>query len=120
MISAAKIYFILFGLLTLAGGIIGYMGVGSVQSLVIGSVAGIIFLIGGFLISPTNPVGLWVSLIASVLIAGRFLPKLLKGGVHVVDEAAPLRVVGAWIIAAMGPLGVVGALLAFAALFLKK
>lgn len=120
MISAAKIYIILFGLVTLAGGVVGYLGTGSAVSLITGGIAGVILLVGGFLISPANPAGLWISLMASVLLAGRFLPKLLKEGVHIAEDAAPLRVAGAWILAAMGPLGVIGALLAAAALFLKK
>ena len=40
MIGAARIYFIVFGILTIAGGIVGYVKAGSVISLIAGSISG--------------------------------------------------------------------------------
>ena len=46
MIGPAKIYFIVFGALTIIGGIIGYVKAGSLPSIIAGSIAGILLLLG--------------------------------------------------------------------------
>ena len=81
MIGAAKIYFIIFGVLTIAGGIIGYASKGSVPSIIAGSIAGALLLAGAFLL-PNNLVaaGLAIDLIVSVLLAGQFIPKFIQTG----------------------------------------
>ena len=38
--EAAKIYFVIFGLLTIAGGIVGYVKAGSVASVIAGAITG--------------------------------------------------------------------------------
>ena len=50
MLNPAKIYFFVFGILTIAGGIVGYVKAGSTPSIIAGSIAGILLLIGGWLI----------------------------------------------------------------------
>ena len=80
MIGPAKIYFIIFGLLTIVGGVIGYVKAGSTASLVAGSISGIALLVAAFLL-PGNPVlGLAIAGIVSILLAGRFIPAFMQTG----------------------------------------
>jgi len=46
----AKVYFIVFGLLTAVGGLMGYLKAQSVASLVAGGIAGILLIVGALLI----------------------------------------------------------------------
>ncbi len=77
MLGPAKIYFIIFGLLTIVGGLIGYLKAGSSISLISGALAGILLLTAAWVL-PSNPaVGLSIGLIVSLLLAGRFVPSFL-------------------------------------------
>ena len=49
MIGPAKIYFIIFGILTIAGGIAGYVKAGSMASIIAGSISGILLLVAAWL-----------------------------------------------------------------------
>lgn len=80
MIGPAKIYFILFGLLTIVGGVIGYASKGSMASIIAGSVSGILLLVGAYLLGNNTTAGLAVVGIVSILLAGRFIPAFLKSG----------------------------------------
>lgn len=80
MIGAAKIYFIIFGVLTIVGGIIGFASKGSVPSIIAGSIAGILLLVGAFLFPSHLVAGLTIDLIVSLLLAGQFLPKFIQTG----------------------------------------
>lgn len=80
MIGPAKLYFIIFGILTVIGGLIGYLKAGSTISLVSGSIAGVLLLVAAFLLPTQLGVGLSLALIVSVLLAGRFIPHLIKSG----------------------------------------
>ena len=80
MIGPAKIYFIVFGLLTIVGGVMGYVKAGSAASIIAGSISGILLLLAAFLM-PGNPaVGLVLALVVSVALAGRFVPAFIKTG----------------------------------------
>lgn len=80
MIGAAKIYFIIFGVLTIAGGIIGYASKGSVPSIIAGSIAGVLLLAGAFLLPNYLVAGLAIDLLVSLLLAGQFIPKFIQTG----------------------------------------
>ena len=80
MIGPAKIYFIIFGVLTIVGGIIGYASKGSVPSIIAGSIAGVLLLVGAFLMPGHLVAGLAIDLIVSLLLAGQFLPKFIQTG----------------------------------------
>jgi uncharacterized membrane protein (UPF0136 family) len=78
MLGPTKIYFIIFGLLTIAGGVMGYAKVGSTASLIAGSISGILLLVAAFVI-PSSPVpGIILGGIVSLLLIGYFLPKFLS------------------------------------------
>ena len=78
MIGPAKIYFIVFGLLTIVGGVMGYVKAGSTASLVAGSISGILLLVAAFLLPGQLVIGLVLGAVVSILLAGRFVPVFLK------------------------------------------
>jgi uncharacterized membrane protein (UPF0136 family) len=78
--EAAKIYFIIFGLLTITGGIIGYVKAGSVASIIAGAIAGVLLLVAAFLLPDHRVAGLAIALIVSLLLAAQFFPKFLRTG----------------------------------------
>ncbi len=80
MIGAAKIYFIIFGLLTIVGGIIGYTSKGSVASIIAGSISGILLVAAAFLLPDHAAIGLALGAVVSILLAGRFIPAFMKTG----------------------------------------
>ena len=57
MLAPTKIYFIVFGLLTIAGGIMGFVKAGSHASLIAGSLSGLLLLLGAFLLPSHAPLG---------------------------------------------------------------
>lgn len=80
MIGPAKIYFIIFGLLTILGGVIGYVSKGSVASVVAGGISGILLLIAAYLLPGNVVAGLALGAVVSILLAGRFVPVFMKTG----------------------------------------
>jgi uncharacterized membrane protein (UPF0136 family) len=80
MLGPAKYYFILFGVLTIVGGVMGYVSKGSVPSIVAGAISGVLLLVAAFLLPGNMTAGLAIALIVSLLLAGRFVPAFLKTG----------------------------------------
>jgi uncharacterized membrane protein (UPF0136 family) len=103
MIGPAKIYFIVFGLLTIVGGVMGYVKAGSTASLIAGSVSGILLLAAAFLLPNNLAVGLALAGLVSLALAGRFLPAFLK--TH--------QVMPAGLMAVLSVIGVIMAILAW-------
>ena len=101
--EAAKIYFIIFGLLTIAGGIMGYVKAGSVVSIIAGAITGILLIVAAFLLPEHRVAGLATALIVSVLLAGQFLPKLLRTG----------RVMPAGVMSVLSIIGIIAAIVAW-------
>ena len=102
--EAAKIYFIIFGLLTIAGGIMGYVKAGSVASIIAGAITGVLLLIAAFLLPEHRVAGLTIALIVSILLAAQFLPKLLRTG----------KVMPAGVMSVLSVIGIVAAIVAWA------
>lgn len=80
MTGLAKIYFIVFGLLTIVGGVIGYVKAGSTASIIAGSIAGILLLIAAWMLPGNLVLGLVLALVISIALAGRFVPAFIKTG----------------------------------------
>ena len=78
--EAAKIYFIIFGLLTIAGGVVGYVKAGSVASIIAGSITGVLLLIAAFVMPEHRVAGLATALVVSLLLAAYFIRKYLSTG----------------------------------------
>ena len=78
--GATKIYFIVFGILTIAGGVIGYVKAGSMPSIIAGSISGMLLLVAAFLLPDYRVAGLATGLIVALLLAGQFIPKFIRTG----------------------------------------
>jgi len=78
--DATKIYFIIFGALTIVGGTIGYVKAGSAPSIIAGSITGLLLIIAGFILPEHRTTGLATAFVVSLLLAGQFVPKLLRTG----------------------------------------
>jgi len=98
--EAAKIYFIVFGVLTIAGGIVGYVKAGSAASIIAGSITGILLLVGAFLLPEHRAIGLATVLIISLLLAAQFAPKFIRTG----------RVMPAGMMAILSVIGLIAAI----------
>lgn len=101
--EAAKIYFIVFGILTIVGGIVGYVKAGSVASIIAGSITGVLLLVAAFLLPEHRMVGFATALIISLLLAAQFIPKLLRTG----------RVMPAGIMSLLSVIGIIVAIVAW-------
>jgi uncharacterized membrane protein (UPF0136 family) len=106
MIGPAKIYFIVFGLLTIFGGVMGYAKAGSAASIIAGSICGVLLLVAAFLLPQHLALGLAVAAVISIALAGRFVPAFIKTG-----QAMPAGL--------MSVLSVVGVIVAIVA-WIKK
>ena len=80
MFTPTKIYFILFGLLTIVGGTIGYVKAGSTISLIAGAITGILLLVAAFLLPSHVVSGLLLGGFISFLLAAQFLPAFIRSG----------------------------------------
>jgi uncharacterized membrane protein (UPF0136 family) len=101
--EAAKIYFIAFGALTIAGGIVGYVKAGSVASIIAGSITGILLLVAAFLLPQHRAIGLATAFIISLLLAAQFVPKFIRTG----------RAMPAGMMAILSVIGLVAAIVAW-------
>ena len=101
--GAAKIYFIVFGILTIAGGVVGYVKAGSVASIVAGGITGVLLLVAAFLLPEYRIVGLATAGIVSLLLAAQFVPKFLRTG----------RVMPAGMMSILSVIGIIVAIVAW-------
>jgi len=107
VIQATEIYYIVFGALTLLGGIVAYARVKSLPSLLLGGLLGIALIGAGLLLfnGQTNnlKVGLILGLLATAGLAGLFIPKVM------INRAAPHVI----LMAVLSAIGMVLTLIAF-------
>ena len=68
------------GLLTIAGGVIGYVKAGITISLISGTISGLLLLLAAFLLPGNLVAGLALGGIVSLLLTGYFLPKFFHTG----------------------------------------
>ncbi len=95
MIGPAKIYFIIFGLLTIAGGVMGFVKAGSTASIIAGSISGLLLLLAAFLLPGNLIAGLALAALVSLALAGQFVPKFIKTGAFMpAGMMAVLSVIG--------------------------
>ncbi|MEY2484825.1 MAG: hypothetical protein QOG67_2843 [Verrucomicrobiota bacterium] len=103
VIGPAKIYFIVFGVLTIVGGIVGYLKAGSTISIIAGAISGILLIAAGFCLPEHRALGLGLGLIVSLLLAGQFIPKFVRTG----------RVMPAGLMTMLSAIGIVVAVVAW-------
>src|SRR5437867_531382 len=101
--EAAKIYFILFGVLTIAGGVVGYLKAGSTASIIAGSITGVLLIVAAFLLPEHRAIGLATAFIISLLLAAQFVPKFIRTG----------RVMPAGMMSILSVIGVIAAIVAW-------
>jgi len=101
--EGAKIYFFVFGVLTIAGGVVGYVKADSVASIIAGSITGILLLVAAFLLAEHRAIGLATAFIISLLLAAQFAPKFLRTG----------RVMPAGMMSILSVIGVIAAIVAW-------
>jgi len=79
MTSLAAGFFLLFGLLSIAGGLLGWKKAGSKASLIAGGLSGVLLLIAAAMIlSREVKIGLIMGGVTALLLAGRFVPAFLR------------------------------------------
>jgi uncharacterized membrane protein (UPF0136 family) len=78
--GVAEIYFLVFGILTIAGGIVGYIKAGSAASIFAGFITGVWLIVAGLLIRWYPGWGLGLGLVVSLLLAAQFIPKFVRTG----------------------------------------
>jgi uncharacterized membrane protein (UPF0136 family) len=76
--AATKVYFLIFGALTIIGGVIGYVKAASLPSLIAGSITGVLLLVAGALLPEYRAIGLATGLVISLLLAAQFIPKFVR------------------------------------------
>lgn len=96
MLHLTKIFYIVFALISITGGVIGFVNAKSRASLIAGSISGLLLLTASFLI-PDHPIaGLIIGIVTSVLLAGKFIPDyihkkaLIPGGLMALLSAASI------------------------------
>ncbi len=95
MIDLTKIYYFIFGALTIVGGVIGYVKAASWKSLAAGGICGLLLIVAGVLIGTRTQPGLLLGLIISLALAGRFIPGFFaKGGFMPAGLMSILSVIG--------------------------
>ena len=77
MIDLTKIYYFIFGALTIGGGVMGFVKKGSVASIVAGGICGLLLIVAGVLLPEKAQAGLIVGAVISLALAGQFVPKFL-------------------------------------------
>jgi uncharacterized membrane protein (UPF0136 family) len=78
--DGTRVYFFVFGALTIVGGIIGYVKAGSMPSIIAGAITGVLLVIAGWLLPEHRAAGLATAFVVSLLLALQFVPKLLRTG----------------------------------------
>ncbi len=78
MIDVTKIYYFIFGVLSIVGGVMGYVKAQSMASLIAGGGAGLLLIGAGALIATKTQPGLILGLLVSLALAGRFVPAYLN------------------------------------------
>ena len=101
--ESAKIYLVVFGVLTIAGGVVGYVKAGSVASIIAGSITGVLLLVAAFLLPEHRAIGLATAFIVSLLLAGQFVPKFIRTG----------RLMPAGMMSILSVIGVIAAIVAW-------
>ena len=104
MLDVIQDYYFVFGVLTLVGGIIGFLQAKSLPSLIAGTLCGLVLIAAGLLaVYGKVNVALILGILVSVVLAGQFIPKVML-------NRAPIQAI---LMAGLSAVGVVLTLIAF-------
>ena len=79
MLDSTRLFYYVFGLITLGGGIQAFITVKSKASLIAGGISGVLLLVAGVLLQMGQVIpGLGLGLLITFALAGRFLPIFFK------------------------------------------
>ena len=78
MLELARFYLLVFGVLTIAGGVMGFVKAKSRPSLIAGGISGAALIVAGYLVGTGARLGLIVGLVVSAALAGRFVMTFRK------------------------------------------
>jgi uncharacterized membrane protein (UPF0136 family) len=101
--DATQLYFLIFGALTIVGGVVGYVKAGSLPSIIAGAITGVLLLVAGWILPTNRTVGLTTAFIISLLLAGQFIPKFIRTG----------KVMPAGLMSILSTIGIVVAVIAW-------
>lgn len=97
ILSFARIYYFVFGLVTIAGGASAFLLKGSKASIIAGSIVGLLLIVGSLLlrrVGAAYTAGLAISTLLSLMLAGQFSAALFAGRLNPALYMVPLSVVG--------------------------
>ena len=103
MLGLVRIYLFVFGVLTIAGGVMGFVKAKSTPSLVAGGIAGALLLVAGALIGTNVKAALVLAIVDCLVLEGRFVPAFVK----------TKKMMPAGMMAALSSIGLVLTILAF-------
>jgi uncharacterized membrane protein (UPF0136 family) len=78
MLGFVRIYFFVFAILTIAGGVMGFVKAKSAPSLIAGGIAGALLLVAGYLLGTNVQAGLGLAFVVCLALQGRFVPAFIK------------------------------------------
>lgn len=97
MFDLVRFYLFGFGVLTIAGGVMGFVKAKSRASLIAGSISGALLILAGYLVGTNGRLGLFLGLGVSAALAARFVSSYRKSK----------KVMPAGLMAVLGVVGVV-------------
>jgi uncharacterized membrane protein (UPF0136 family) len=78
MFQLVWVYLYVFGVLTIGGGVLGFVKAKSRASLIAGTISGGLLLLSGYLVGTQGRPGLGLGLVVSGALAGRFVGSYIK------------------------------------------
>jgi uncharacterized membrane protein (UPF0136 family) len=79
IVLVVKVYYLVFALLSIVGGVMGYVKAKSIVSVISGCVSGALLVAASFMVPGRHPnVAYIIALLVSVLLAGKFLPDFVR------------------------------------------
>ena len=94
LLHNARVFFIIFALVSFIGGSVGFIKAQSIASLVAGGMAGVLLYVGAVLIPQAWQIGLTLDLIVSLALLGRFAPALFRRKFNPAGYIVPLALIG--------------------------
>ena len=77
IVSVIKVYYLVFAVLTIGGGIMGYVKAKSDVSIVSGSISGVLLIVASAILPGRSLRAYVIGLFVSILLAGKFVPDFI-------------------------------------------